>query len=94
MGPQTQVPPSATGITNGQLATVPAKTLKGNATAATAFVQDMTPAQAAGVLATTTPYTGTVTVALAKLTSTGANGSLIVSTVNGLVVALTYSAPT
>lgn len=94
MGPQTQVPPSATGITNAQLAPAPATTLKGNATAGAAVPQDLTAAQAAALLATTTPYTGTVTVALAKLTGTGTDGSLIITCVNGLVTALTYSAPT
>ena len=54
-----------------------------------------TPAQLTAMIAATTPVTATVTVALAKLTPvTGANGSLLITVVNGLITVLTYTPPT
>lgn len=53
-----------------------------------------TPANVAALLAGTTPKTGTDTIALAKLTSGGANGGYAITFVNGLVTATTYTAPT
>jgi hypothetical protein len=60
----------------------------GNNTGAPAAPVALTGAQTAAVLAGGAPYSGSV--ALAKLTGGGANGSLTV--VNGLITA--YSAPT
>jgi predicted TIM-barrel fold metal-dependent hydrolase len=54
-----------------------------------------TTTQAATLLAGTAPYSGTTTAALAKLTpSTGTDGSLAITCVNGLVTVITYVAPT
>ena len=54
-----------------------------------------TPVQLTTMLAAAAPVSSTVTVTLAKLTPvTGSNGSLLITTVNGLITVLTYSAPT
>jgi len=68
--------------------TILARLAAGNVVAAT-------PAQLTAMIAATTPVTATVTVALAKLTPvTGANGSLLITVVNGLITVLTYTPPT
>ena len=54
-----------------------------------------TPLQLMTMVAGTAPVAdGTVTVALAKLTTLGSNGSLAITTAKGVITALSYTPPT
>lgn len=78
----------------GDLGVIAASTIVGNNTGGSAAPAALTASQTAALLAGTTPKTGTDTIALAKLTLTGANGSYSITFVNGLVTSTSYTPPT
>lgn len=78
----------------GDLGNIAAGSLVGNNTGGGAAPAALNAGQAATLLAGGSPFSGSVTAALAKLTVTGTNGSLQITVNNGLVTALVYVAPT
>lgn len=87
---------SGTGNTwpNSALAPVATQTIKGRTTAGTAAPEDLTPAQAAAVIATAAVVTANATIPLAKITGGGADGSIVYAIKNGLITTWTVTNPT